>query len=377
MKILDRYLLRQFFRVFVMVFVSLLGIYVVADFVGNLTEFVDHGKQNQSLGKMLMVYYGARVPWFFDIASRNVAMLSAVFSLAWLQRDNEMTALMAAGISRWRIAKPLIVASALIAVLAVINRELWIPRFRTELCRNAQDMISLRPEKVTPRYDVETDVLFDGQAIFPSQHRIDLPRFRLPVPWRHFGQKLQAESAHYVPAGPARPAGYLLDNVESTVPMSEVPSLTLDERPLVITAHDDSTLTPQQAFLVSRMSLDQLRRGRKWQQFTKTASLISGLKQGSLDYSPDVRLMIHARFVQPLMDITLVFLGIPLALGGESRRLVSAAAKSIAAGVLYGLVVLACHGMGIQCVISPALAAWTPLIVMAPVAILLSEPLRR
>ena len=87
--------------------------------------------------------------------------------------------------------------------------------------------------------------------------------------------------------------------------------------------------------------------------------------------------MIHVRFVQPLMDITLVFLGIPLAMGGETRRLVSAAAKSIAAGVLFGLVVLTCHGMGIQCVISPALAAWAPLIVMAPVAILLSEPLRR
>ena len=260
MKILDRYLLRQFFRVFAMVFVSLLGIYVVADFVGNLTEFVDHGKQSQSLGKMLLVYYGARVPWFFDIASRNVAMLSAVFSLAWLQRDNEMTALMAAGISRWRIAKPLIVASTLIAVLAVVNRELWIPRFRTELCRNAQDMISLRPEKITPRYDVETDVLFDGQAIYPSQQRIDVPRFRLPIPWTHFGQKLRAESAQYYPAGTTRPAGYLLENVESAVPLSDVPSLIIAERPLVITAHEDPTLTPQQAFLVSRMSLEQLRR---------------------------------------------------------------------------------------------------------------------
>ncbi len=376
MTIVDRYLLRQYFRVFLMVFLCLLGIYVVADFVGNLAEFMDYGQENDSLTEVLANFYGARVPWFFDIASRNVALLSTVFAIAWMQRDNELTALMAAGISPWRISKPLVFASMVIAVLAVVNRELGIPRFRKELCRSAQDLMRDRAEKITPRYDRETDILFDGETAVPRDGLIQSPRLMLPRTWPGMGRKLTAATAKFRPASESDPSGYLFDNVDADRPLNQLDAFLVEGRPIIITAKDDPRLDENQVFVASRMSVDQLRRGRQWEQYTSTATLIAGMRSGVVDYSPDVRVMMHARLLQPFLDVTLVFYGLPLGLALDRRHIVMAAAKSLLALIGFGLVVLVCHGLGIQCVVSPALAAWLPLIVLIPVAFLVSKPLR-
>ena len=108
---IDRYVLRNFFRVFLICIVSITGMYLVTDFVGNLTEFVDHAGSRENLWVVLATFYGARLPWFFDLTSRIIALTSAVFVVTLLQRHNEMAALMAAGISRKRVVAPLVFAT--------------------------------------------------------------------------------------------------------------------------------------------------------------------------------------------------------------------------------------------------------------------------
>ncbi len=380
MKIIQRYLVTQFIRIFVMTFFCLLGVYIIADFVGNVGEFVDYGKGDASLTSFLVRYYGARVPWFFDIASRNVAVLSAALTLAWMKRSQELTAVMAAGISRWRVARPLVIVSVGIAILSAVNRELWVPSFRTELCRNAQDLIRDHPEKLTPRYDPQTDILIDGLAILQREKKISEPRFRLPTEWQSAGRRVDGRTATFQEGTPQRPSGYLITDVRHPDPQSlpELPSLIVYNHPVVLTSRDHPWLNADELFVVSNISVDQLRRGRQWQRLTATKPLIDGLQNGSIDHAPDVRVMIHSRLVQPLLDVTLIFLGLPIVLkDSSSRKVVLQAAKSLLAVVFFASVVIICHGMGIQGMIQPSLAAWLPLIILVPVAILLSEPLRR
>ena len=56
-------------------------------------------------------YYGARVLSFFDRISGLLALIAAIFTITWFQRTNELTAVMAAGISKARIIRPLVVAT--------------------------------------------------------------------------------------------------------------------------------------------------------------------------------------------------------------------------------------------------------------------------
>ena len=376
--VIQRYLLRQYLRIFFITFSSLLGIYVVADLMGNLAEFLEHSRETGSYWQSISSYYAARIPWFFDICSRIVGLLAAVLTIGWLQRHNEMTALMAAGISRWRIALPLIGATVVISVCGTINREVTLPRVRDALCHSFQDLTSRKGTEMTPRYDHETRILLDGERVIPKLDQIVNPRFQLPAMWEGVGRKLLAERAQYVAATADRPAGYLLFRVQTENEAASLPAFEIGGRPVILTPREFPWLQPDQVFMVSDLTVEQIHRGRQWQQYSSTPQLIADLQNRSLEYGADTRVLIHARFVQPVLDLVLLFLGLPIALttAGSSGLLLSAG-KNILMIAGFSLTVLISHGLGIHCLISPALAAWLPLIILLPIGVAVSEPLRR
>ena len=52
-----------------------------------------------------------------------ISLIAAMFTVTWIQRHNEMTALMAAGISRVRVVRPVIIACVVLAALTAAGRE--------------------------------------------------------------------------------------------------------------------------------------------------------------------------------------------------------------------------------------------------------------
>ena len=81
-----------------------------------------------------------------------------------------------------------------------------------------------------------------------------------------------------------------------------------------------------------------------------TAQLIADLRNPSLDYEGDVRVAIHARIVQPLLDMTLLFLGLPLVVTRENRNVFLAMGLCILVTVTFTLVVIGLQQLGpIRC----------------------------
>jgi lipopolysaccharide export system permease protein len=99
MKIIDRYMLRQFIHVFVICFLSLTGLYLVLDAFSNLDNFLRYAEQRGSLLSVMGEFYFYRAIGFFERLSGVISMIAAMFTVTWIQRHNEMTALMAAGVS--------------------------------------------------------------------------------------------------------------------------------------------------------------------------------------------------------------------------------------------------------------------------------------
>ena len=149
MNIIDRYLLRQFLQNFVICFLSLMGVYVVFDAFTKLEAFMSFAK-GTALLKVMAVYYGYQSLFFFDRISALLVLMSAMFTMAWIQRHNEMTALMAAGISRIRVVAPVLVAAVVIVALAVVNREIVIPKFKDELAKRPSDLKGNVIEELLP-----------------------------------------------------------------------------------------------------------------------------------------------------------------------------------------------------------------------------------
>jgi len=377
MKIIDRYLLWHFIKAFFVFFISLTGLYIVIDVFGNLDEFLTYGRRTGSLFGVLADYYGARAISFFDLTSGLLTLIAAMFTMAWLRRHNEMTALMSAGLSKARIVTPLIVAVVIIAGLAAVNREVVIPSIRDKLARNAQDWMGETARQMRPRYDNQTEIFLGGRHTFGNEQRIEKPCFRLPGRFDRFGTQLVAKNAYYEPKEAARPGGYLLTEVTQPANLAELPSAAAADRTVIFSPKDHDWLEPDQCFVASGLSFEHLEQTQSWRQYASTWELIGSLHNPSLGVGPDVRVAIHSRFVQPLLDVTLLFLGLPLVLTRKDRNVFAAIGLCLLVVGAFFVVVLTCHGMGTNYYLfSPALAAWFPLMLFIPLAIGISESLR-
>lgn len=376
MSTFDRYLLRLFVKVLLACFVSMVGLYIVIDGFGNLDEFIGYGREQGGLHKVVADYYSARIPWFFDHASGLLALVAGMFAITWLQRTNELTALMAAGITTKRIVRPLLAAAVVVSLLAAANRELVIPEVRDKLVRNAQDWLGQTAHKVDPVTDNRTDILLSGRASIAAEERIQEPTFTLHRQHGEFGRKLVAENAFYHSPTAGRPGGYLLVGVTQPENHVELASASLDGKPVILSSSDTNWLEANQLFVASEVTFADLACGPQYRQFASTGELVTGLRNPSLDFGLSTRVAMHARFVQPFLDVTLFALGLPLVLTRRNRNVFVAAGLGVGVVIAYFLVVIVCQALGASgFLLSPALAAWAPLIILAPTAAALSQPI--
>jgi lipopolysaccharide export system permease protein len=375
--IIDRYLLRQFVQTFLICFCSLTGLYIVIDAFTNLEEFITYSRDNGGLLTVMSRYYAYRVLSFFDSTSPVITLIAAMFTVTWIQRHNELTALEAAGISKSRVVMPIIATVLAIALLRAANREVVIPRVRDNLSRNAQDLGGSRGKPLLPRTDSETGILLrsNGQT-FANEKRIHKPDFKLPGGLDRYGSRLMAENAYYRTPSDGRPGGYLLVGVSQPPGLSGMRSLPPGDSPLLLTPADHPWLKPDECFVVSEVGFEYLAADSNWRRLSSTRELVRGLRIRSLDYGAGERMAIHSRLVQPLLDMTLLFLGLPLVLSRSNRNVFLAIGMCLALVVAFMLVVIGCEQLGAGYWLEPSLAAWLPLMIFVPCAVALSTPLR-
>ena len=373
MRIIDRYLLRQFVQVFCICFVSLDGLYIVIDAFSNLDEFLHYTEKDGNLFATMAEFYSYRSIFMFERMSSMLTMITGMFTVTWIQRHNELTALTAAGVSRTRVIMPIVAAAVAISLFTSLGRELIIPRLAKQLARDPKNLRGEAGEELKPRFDNETGILMQGVYTFANGQRIQQPSFVLPETLDQYGKQLAAENAYYRPPEDDRPGGYLFKKVLRPAQLIGKPSLKLDGRPVVMTPRDAAWLQTDECFVVSNVNFDQLTGGRSWRQFSSTAQLIAGLSNPSLglagEYGADVRVAIHSRVVQPLLDLTLLFLGLPLVLSGTNRNVFVAIGLCGLVCTAFMMVVLGCQYLGEISLLEPALAAWAPLMVFVPVAV--------
>jgi lipopolysaccharide export system permease protein len=371
--ILDRYILKLFVKAVLGTFASLTGLFIVIDAFGHVEEFMSMGEAHGGLMRALAIYYGPRALWFFDLLGPVTAHLAAIFAITTLIRTNELTAIMAGGVSKGRIVKPLIFAAAAVSLLGIFNRECWIPAVRDTLMREAKDWRGQQQKTLRPTYDYQTDIFIGGQKTVADGKKILMPQFRLPAN-SEIGSQLAAEAAYYLPATADHPAGYVLDRVTTPEDIDQRPTLMINGKPAVITLRNHDFLTYGQCFVASDVTFEQLAGGSMWRQFASTAELMEHLRNPSLDLGNDARVMLHARMVQPLVDITLFVIGLPVILR-NNRNLFVAAGISLSITAGFFIVTMFCHALGANYIVSPALAAWLPLIIFSPAAYVSALPL--
>lgn len=378
LRIVDRYLLMQFVQIFCICYISLTGLFVVIDAFTNIDHFMTFARnENQGLARVLAEYYSYRAIAIFDQTSGVLALVSAMFTVTWIERYNELTALMAAGISRFRVLRPVLIAAILLGVLAAANRELVMPQIREHLAVDSRNIGGDQAEEIVSRYDSKTDILIDGDEAIVATQTIVGPNFILPSRLAKYGKQIAAGEAKFVPADGNRPSGYLLSAVRSPSDLPAKPSLTVDDRLVIVTPHDADWLEADQLFVVSEVTFELLTGGAVWREFASTAELVTELRSPSIELGNDVRVAIHSRLLQPFLDCTLLFLGLPLIVSRSNRNPFVAIGMASAVVAMFFAVSLGCQSLGNSGWIRPTLAAWLPLIIFCPMAVFFADSLRR
>lgn len=113
-KLLDYYLLRKFTANFIFIILSFTVVFIIVDIIDNIDKFINRGISNQEI----INYYLLSIPWYISIALPMTILISTIICFVTMQKNQEITALKASGVSIWRISSPLLLSGTLLCIFS-------------------------------------------------------------------------------------------------------------------------------------------------------------------------------------------------------------------------------------------------------------------
>ncbi len=165
MKTLDRYVVKSFLISVLMCFLVLMSLRMVTDLFVNIDEFTkaDQAKTFWEVMRNIATYYSVQSILYFRELGGVIVVLAAGFTLAWMNHTNELTAILASGVSLRRVLMPIVICAIAMNFLIVLDTELVIPPNKYRLIRDRDE--SAGKESFTVK--VPTDQ--NGSCLFSSE----------------------------------------------------------------------------------------------------------------------------------------------------------------------------------------------------------------
>src|SRR5436190_6120726 len=148
MRLLDRYVIRNFLQVYLYCIAGFISIWLIFDISDNISTFID-----EHISVLLAVrYYATQVPRVLIILLPVSLLLSLLFALGRMSRANEIVSMLTAGVSLLRVLLPLIgiglltVAASMalnysLAPHAELARKLFLSEAHARPARNIQGQV--------------------------------------------------------------------------------------------------------------------------------------------------------------------------------------------------------------------------------------------
>ena len=123
MRILNRYILSEYLKIFFFTLTALTLLFTVVDFFEKVEEFVKFKASIISIFKYLLF----KVPMFIHFMVPMAILLATVICMGILSRHNEITAMKACGMGLHRITMPILTTAAVISFFVFLNSEYILP----------------------------------------------------------------------------------------------------------------------------------------------------------------------------------------------------------------------------------------------------------
>ena len=357
MSTLDRMLLLTYFRSYALVCVCLIGLYTVLDLFTHLDDFVNKPGGFAASVRHTVTYYGYRVPQVFDMMAEFLTLAAATFTVSWMQKNNELLPQLSAGIPTRRAIRPVLLGAALTLSLAPLNQQFLIPEVADQLMTARDDPQGARAQVIMGAYD-RTGVHIEGFAGFRRDRKVDRMNITFPESSPSGMLHMTAAEGVFVPKGDdPLSGGWMLTRT--------VPEAFDGPLPTGLTA-----LAIGRFFLkVEDADFDAVCRGGTWYTYAATTELREMLTDPEPRRRGKIAVLFHTRLTRPLTGAIMVVLGLAVILWNPNRAVIISAGLCLAIAAAKFLFVIASKYLGDQDVLPATLAAWLPVIVFGPAAL--------
>jgi lipopolysaccharide export system permease protein len=372
MNLFDRLLVRAYLKAYLVCLISMLSLYVVVDLFTNIDDFAEQHSNLLGILKHIGTYYGFKVIQYFDQLCEVVALMAGGFTLAWLQRNNELLPLLAAGTPTQRVARPVLLAGVAMLGLGVANKELVIPGIGSILLNDRDDPHGTKeigargafePNGIHVEGRIASRVGMVVRGNDPKE-----PGFFVFIPESLAGTtiKLEAREARYLPPGTEPLSGGWL--LTGTNP----PELENWNQPQILQMID-----PGKYFLhTQEVDFESVTRSQNWFQFASTVRLGRELSKPDTTRLAAMAVLFHMRLTRPLLGAILVLMGLSIILRDQNRNVFISAAMCLGLCALFYVAQFACKNLGESEYISPALAAWLPVLGFGPLSLAMFDSMQ-
>jgi lipopolysaccharide export system permease protein len=354
---LDRMFLVSYFRSYAIVLTSLLSLYVVLDLFTNLDSFGRAGGGVVGVARHIVGYYTYQIALIFNLLADAITLQAVMFTLSWMQRNNELLPQLSAGVPTRRVIRPVLLGAAVTLSFGTLNQELVIPRIASHLMIAKDDPEGAKAQVLMGAYD-PSGVHIEGMAGFRNQKRV----------WRFYATfpetapsgmiHLTAEEAVYIPAGEGDLSGgwMLTRTTPETLDGPAPPNLRM--------------IDPGRYFLkTTDVDYDVITRGATWFLYAPTGKLRELLERPEPRRQVKVAVLFHTRLTRPIVGALLVLLGVSVILRNPNRHVFISAGLCMVISVWFYMCVLGCKFLGDNSYVSAPLAAWLPVLVFGPLTV--------
>ena len=113
-KLIDKYILKKFILNLVIALSSFIIIFIIVNIIDFLDKFIEKGISS----KEILLYYYFTIPYFISIAFPMSILISTIFTFGTLQKNNEITAIKASGISIRRAGISILISGIIFCFLS-------------------------------------------------------------------------------------------------------------------------------------------------------------------------------------------------------------------------------------------------------------------
>lgn len=359
MRLIDRYMLVEWAKTFLMALAATLSILLIEDIQDDLSDFIDWG----ATGAEILQYYMFLIPTFLPVILPMSLLVSLLFMLSNLHRNNEIIAMRASGMHLFTITRSLWLAGAVLSLaLLYLNAEL-VPRC-IEATRTIRD--NHRFDKQLERTQDPDKVglihllAFDNR----SQNRLWLMnRFSQRTYMGHGVSIYVRDDAGKEVVRYVAKEGYY-DDVEGHWVLNHGREMKFDQatgdiyfnhgfdQKLMTDFDEEPQLMLTLAKEAQDLSIDEIK------------ALLDKISPQDNPQMHAYEVRYNSILASPFTCLIVIGIGIPFAVSGVRVNPMIGVSKAIALFVAYYVIASICSTLGEQAILSSIIAAWLPMGIM-------------